>query len=57
MATQEETQDALLDTIHRLASTDTMNESNSRSILNLAESWAWLSAPAQSHGSGHHSSP
>ena len=50
MATQDETVQALLDRIALLAS-KTVNADNSTVVLQLAEAYAWLQQPAQSHGS------
>lgn len=64
MADKAEAQQAILDAIERLASavqaatpspTD-MSGVNSRAVNGLAEGWAWLQSPGQSHGGGSASS-
>ena len=56
MATESEVQAALLDLIKTTAEKLTAETSASASpdgALKLAEAYAWLLRPAQSHGGGH----
>lgn len=52
MATHEEASQALLDAIQGFVSKASNSESFSRTVLNLAEAWAWLQVPGAGHGGG-----